>query len=72
MVKKPGRAYFFISLVAAKTPGYYRRELSGDKLEISATKVQMGSKTPPEPSLLYWHKYCLNRGQGIHLLLCEV
>ncbi|SFH04252.1 Putative peptidoglycan binding domain-containing protein [Desulfotomaculum arcticum] len=32
----------FISLTAAKTPA--RRELSGDKLEISATKVQVGSK----------------------------
>ncbi|SFG51151.1 hypothetical protein SAMN05660649_01887 [Desulfotomaculum arcticum] len=34
-----------ISLTTAKTPAYTcGRELSGDKLEISATKVQVGSK----------------------------
>jgi len=33
-----------ISLTAAKTPASTGGSLSGDKLEIRATKVQMGSK----------------------------
>jgi len=36
---------------ACKPPPFEARGLTGCKLEISATKVQM--ETPPEPSLLY-------------------